>query len=35
MELAEKRMYEEKFTLEIFEKRIVEILQTVLKDTVA
>lgn len=32
---AGKKMYEEKFTLEIFEKRIVEILQTVLKDTVA
>jgi len=35
MGLAGKRMYEEKFTIEIFEKRIVEILQTVLKDTVA
>ena len=32
---AGKKMYEEKFTLEIFEKRIVEILQTVLKDTLA
>ena len=32
---AGKRLYEEKFTIEIFEKRIVEILQTVLKDSVA
>lgn len=32
---AGKKMYEEKFTLEIFEKRMVEIIQTVLKDTVA
>jgi len=35
MGLAGKRLYEEKFTLEIFEKRMVEILQTVLKDTIA
>ena len=35
MGLAGKRLYQEKFTLEIFEKRMVEILQTVLKDTIA
>lgn len=32
---AGRKLYEEKFTLEIFEKRMVEIIQTVLKDTVA
>jgi glycosyltransferase involved in cell wall biosynthesis len=32
---AGRKLYEEKFTLEIFEKRIVEILQSVLKDTIA
>jgi len=35
MGLAGKKMYEEKFTLEIFEKRIVEILQKVLKEKIA
>jgi glycosyltransferase involved in cell wall biosynthesis len=32
---AGKRLYEKKFTLEIFEKRMAEILQTVLNDTIA
>jgi glycosyltransferase involved in cell wall biosynthesis len=35
MGLAGKRMYEEKFTLEIFEHRMVEILQDYLKEKIA
>jgi hypothetical protein len=35
MGLAGKKLFEEKLTLEIFEKRIVEILQTVLNDSIA
>ena len=34
MGLAGKKMYEEKFTLEIFEKRVVEILQDCLNKKV-